>query len=174
MGHRRFANQYPVLSDLATVPLNILSGIYGSQHNIQNAIYGHETGKLEAYGLDAGNLVREHRQEDWTGEGQFAYGTAMSILDSTAAAFMSKAIPGLGGAALGGSAYNSKLREALDRGLSYDKAQKTAIAAGVLEMLFEELSIEKLFKVGEAGSIGELAGNILKQAGFEASEEMFL
>ena len=93
--------------------------------------------------------------------------------DSLAAGLVSKGTGvNIGGVALGGSAYNSAYREALDRGLDTAHAQATAIASGAFEMIFETLSIERLIAIKDAKSIGQAALNALKQGGFEASEEI--
>ncbi|MBR0081551.1 MAG: hypothetical protein IJP98_02290 [Clostridia bacterium] len=171
---REFAKNLPVVSDILSVPINLLSGMVGPIVVWGRALQGSEMSKEEINRLNFAGLIRESRSEDWSEEGQFLYGTGMSMLDSAAAAGISKAtgITWLGGAMLGGAAFNAALREGTERGLSQAQARITATAAGALEMLFETLSIDRLLRIGEAGTLKEIVINVLKQAGVEASEEV--
>lgn len=173
---RKFAKNYGLLADIASVPINLATGMIGPSANVGSSLSGKGVGRMEAAALDFGGIIREQRQEGMSDTGRFIYGTGMSIADSMVAALLTGGggdqLVSLGGLALGGSAYNSTYREALDRGLDTNHAQATALAAGVFEMMFEEMSLEKLVKIKDAASIAEFALNALKQAGFETSEEV--
>ena len=169
---REYAKQNGFLADLVSIPANLAFGFAGPVQNVSDAIRGYDVGKMSAYRNDMAGLIREHRQEGMSDTGRFWYGTLSSMGDSTVAALLSKAVPGLGGAALGGSAYNSAYREALDRGLDEQHAQLTAISSGALEMLFEEVSIEHLINMKSPGSMKQALVNVLVQGGVEASEEV--
>ena len=170
---RQAAQKYGLLTDILSVPVNLLSGIHGPISNLSDRIYGYDVGKYKAARNDISGIYREQRQAGMNGTDSFAYSTAMSMADSTVSALLTKAFGGpLGEFALGGSAYNSAYREALERGMNQRDASVNAIASGVLEALFEHISLDKLIKTGPAGSGKEVVKNILIQAGIEGSEEV--
>lgn len=128
--------------------------------------------------------------------GQFAYGTGSSIARS----LYGMAIGGAVGESMqavgasdratkimmqlatlpsfGGSAYASTLKEALGSGMGEEQAQNYAIASGINEMLFEELSLDKAWgsyaatKAGKT-NLAKRIFNVIAQAGIEGSEEVF-
>lgn len=170
---RQAAQKYGLLTDILSVPVNLLSGIHGPISNLSDRIYGYDVGKYKAARNDIAGIYREQRQAGMNGTDSFAYSTAMSMADSTVSALLTKAFGGpLGEFALGGSAYNSAYREALERGMSQHDASMNAVASGVFEALFEHISLDKLIKTGPAGSGKEVVKNILIQAGIEGSEEV--
>lgn len=101
----------------------------------------------------------------------FVYNTAMSGADSLA---LGQMFGPAGGVILGLSAAASATNDALDRGLSKDKAFWNGITAGVFEGLFETISIGNFnaLKEGAATSIRAIAKNIGKSMLVNASEEI--
>ena len=77
-------------------------------------------------------------------------------------------VPG-GTALLGGSAASQGVLDALERGANDSQALSMGILNGTFEMLFEEVSLDKLLK----GSTGSWIKDILQQGGVEGSEESF-
>lgn len=136
---------------------------------------------------------------EWAGNAaNFLYGTVMSMADSATVAMISGGIgevlegagvaaematkigSAIGGTLLGGSAFNSAYQEALQNGLTPDKARVTAVGNGLNEMLFETLSIGTLLeKTGKSvlkpskNAWVNLFVNSAVQAGVEGSEEVF-
>ena len=134
--------------------------------------------------------------------GQFAYGVGSSTAKSLWSMYLGGAVAGgiteamgLTGTAanvvgrivpqlvtlpsFGGSAYATTLKNQLDKGMGQDQAQAYAVMAGINEMLYEELSLDKaqaayLKGLGSASAAGKkaLIKNALSQAGIEGSEEV--
>lgn len=95
------------------------------------------------------------------------YQLGMSMVDSGAIALMTMAgIPG-GTALLGGSAASQGVLDALEKGASDSQALSMGILNGTFEMLFEEVSLDKLVN----GNSGKLIRDMLVQGGVEGSEE---
>ena len=97
------------------------------------------------------------------------YQLGMSMADSAAVAGLSLAgIPG-GTALLGGSAASQGVLDALERGANDTQALSMGVLNGTFEMLFEEVSLDKLLN----GRTGSIVKDILQQGGVEGSEEFF-
>lgn len=97
------------------------------------------------------------------------YQLGMSMVDSAAIAGLAAAgIPG-GTALLGGSAASQGVLDALEAGANDSQALTMGILNGTFEMLFEEVSLEKLLKGNATGIIK----SILQQGAVEGSEEFF-
>lgn len=106
-----------------------------------------------------------------TGLGQL-YQIGMSMADSLAA----RAVTGGTKAStwiLGGSAATAGMQDAKERGADDVTALILGGLNGAFEKLFEDLSLDKLIKMKDPGTIKAALGNIVKQMGIEASEEMF-
>lgn len=123
--------------------------------------------------------------------GKFAYGAGVSTLKSAEAMAIGNYLSGALGIdaasklgqlttlpMFGASAFASTLADAQKKGYSAELATEKALASGVAEMLFEELSLDKAWgtlKNAKAGK-GGLAKRILDVfmgAGIEGSEEVF-
>lgn len=185
------------------VAAQLTAAKYNTAQNMRGAI-GNEVGNIVTE--KTSNLGKGF--SEWLGgAANFMYGTNMSMIDSGTVALISsglgnvfsgalkgfgvgaemaakiggKAGSVLGGAILGGSAYNSAYDEALQRGLSPEKARMTAFGNGVNEMLFESLSLDLLvsrFKTGDMLKVSKNGFvnwfvNTLVQGGVEGSEEIF-
>lgn len=97
------------------------------------------------------------------------YQLGMSMADSAAIAGLAAVgIPG-GTALLGGSAASQGVLDALEAGADDTQALTIGILNGVFEMLFEEVSLEKLLK----GNTKGIVRSILEQGAVEGSEEFF-
>jgi len=94
-----------------------------------------------------------------------SYQLAMSMVNSLAS----------GGATilLGGSAAISGIEEALERGANQWQALGVGLLYGAAEMIFEKVSLDRLFDTQSPKGWKDAILNILKQGGVEASEEMF-
>lgn len=119
------------------------------------------------------------------------YGAGMSVLDSVAATAVGgvagKALGSLGTSAkvagtaskfassalLGSSAANSTMHDVAERGGTESQALAAGTAAGIFESLFESVSIGNFNKLKEVDpkSLKDVAFNLLKSAGVNASEE---
>lgn len=88
--------------------------------------------------------------------------------DQAAAEVLSK----LGLALMGSSAAASDYRESVAAGMDEDRAKLHALAAGVEEALFEEVSLDKLIKMDTSGGLKAALKNWLVQSGIEGSEEL--
>jgi hypothetical protein len=93
--------------------------------------------------------AREGTKENWNGvKGEkfwdFVYDTGMSGADSLAAAGISFVLPGAGEVILGASAAANTANDLLDRGVSGGNVILGSLTAGVLESVFEHVSIGQL------------------------------
>ena len=88
--------------------------------------------------------------------------------DKAAAEVVSK----LGLVLMGSSAAASDYRESVAAGMDDDRAKLHALAAGVEEALFEEVSLDKLVSMDTSGGFKALVRNWLVQSGVEGSEEL--
>lgn len=121
--------------------------------------------------------------------GRFVYNVGISTAKSAIAASIGGAVTGafgLTGTAasvvgnmvtlpqFGTSAYASTLQEDQAKGISRENATKHAMAAGAAEMLFEIVSLDKVWEIaGKSGkaTAKEVVKDVLVQAGIEGSEE---
>ena len=116
------------------------------------------------------------------GAGDF-YQTVGSVVQSAAVAApailagrydtaAAETIGKLGLALMGSSAAASDYRESVAAGMDEDRAKLHALAAGVEEALFEEISLDKLIKMDTSGGLKSALKNWLVQSGIEGSEEL--
>lgn len=188
-----------VEQSLVSIPVNLAQGVTGVAHTMTTQQDDPIAANLGARKYNTAQSMRDVVSEDMSEFGKFAYGTGMSMADSmTVAAIsggigsiaeglgVSAAVAGkigsaLGGSLLGGSAFNSAYSEALDRGLSPDKARATALGQGINEMLFEAVSLDLVVSQFQHGGVLKVAKNrwvnwavnSLVSAGVEGSEEVF-
>lgn len=105
------------------------------------------------------------------------YNLGMSIVDSAAAALLTKGLgaigvpqklaSGLGSSLLGGNAASQGMIEAIANGATDEQALQLGLMNGLYESLFEAVSIDNLTKDTATGFFKTM----LKQGGIEASEE---
>lgn len=127
-----------------------------------------DTSNMEVTNFVSG--VRENVAEDMGGVGSFLYNTGMSIADSAFQVGM------LGSAAtyfMGMSAASNQMKNIIERGGTNQQAIVGGLAAGAAEALFEHFSIDQLLKAKNVTGIKSLLKETAKQAGVEASEEVF-
>ena len=104
--------------------------------------------------------------------GSFLYQTGMSMADSAVVALLGSLGVPQPGIILGSSAAVNATLNAKERGLTDAQALTTGLASGIAEMLFEEISLEKIIHPTTAKSVGGVFKNILRQAFTEGSEEV--
>ena len=187
-----------VRQSLFSVPVNLTEGVTGVAHTMTTQQDDPVAAMIGARKYNTAQSMRDVVSEDMSEFGKFAYGTGMSMADSmTVAAIsggigsiaeglgVSAAVAGkigstLGGSLLGSSAFNSAYAEALDRGLSPDKARATALGQGINEMLFEAVSLDLVVSQFQHGGVLKVAKNRWVNwavnagvsAGVEGSEEL--
>ena len=167
-GIQGVAKEHPVLSSVLSPAVSLFSaGEY-----VTDAIKGDDRNMM----ADINSVIRGtvSEQVDWEignwDAFDFVYNTGMSMADSIVSTTL---LGGAGGVALGLSAAAQATNDALDRGLTKEKAFWNGITAGVFEGLFETVSIGQFsaLKEGASTSIKDLAKNIGKSMLVNASEE---
>ena len=168
---------------LTTVPATIAGGIGNIIATTGEAITGEEYNPYSPLRTPS-NFATDVRQ--YVGEdiakategfevlGQnipsFLYQTGMSMGDTLVGG------NGLGVAysfVAGSSAYQQKAKEMKEAGEDEGTIFATAFASGAAEVIFEYLSLEKLFSIKNVDSKLKIIKNAAAQAGFEGSEELF-
>lgn len=101
-----------------------------------------------------------------------AYNAVVSDLASKAGQF---ALGQMYTPLMGGSAYASTYKDAIEKGLDKNSAKLTALASGAAEVIFEYISFDKLqsLQPKNADSIKTVAKNMAKQFAVEGSEEVW-
>jgi len=100
----------------------------------------------------------------------FLYQTAMSMGDS---ALQAAALGPASLAFMGGSAAATQMQDIIARGGNNQQALVGGLAAGIAEAAFEKLSLENFLKPKTISGWKSLVKETAKQAGIEASEEVF-
>ena len=98
------------------------------------------------------------------------YQTAQSVGGSLAAAQMGGGVANI---LFFGSAAKHGTEDAMARGATEEQALGLGFLNGAAEVLGETLSVERLIKIRDTGTVRRALWNILTQAGIEASEEGF-
>lgn len=177
--NRRLAEVAPVASSVLSPVASVMGGAVSAVDLAAQGAKKLVTGENIDYNSRAQQIgrtaedIRETVAENIESPvGQFFYNTGMSALDSLAAGTMGPVIAGI---ALGAGAGASTARDVAARGGSDGQALLAGVAAGVAEGLFEKLSIGefKALKDVPVTSVKTLVGNVLKQMGVNASEELF-
>lgn len=182
------AREHPVLSSAASVLLSPTQGLdyldlllSNRGHNDPNDLEQYRP--LDVYNMGPTNYVSTVRgtvsgelEKRFPAElfGQniasFLYQTGMSVADSAAQ------VAAFGPAAtyfMGGSAAANQAKNVLERGGSNAQALWSGLAAGAAETFFEKFSVDQLLKPKTINNWKNLLTETAKQAGVEASEEMF-
>jgi len=98
----------------------------------------------------------------------FLYDTGMSMADTVAGS----AMLGPGYSVIAGTnSFQQTAKELVEAGEDADTVFKTALVSGMAEVVFEYVSIDKLLKIDNVDSLGNVIKSALKQAGVEATEE---
>ncbi len=127
-----------------------------------------DTSKMEVTNFVSG--VRENVAEDMGAIGSFLYQTGMSIADS---AFQVGTMNQAATVFMGMSAASNQMKNVIERGGTNNQAIYSGLVAGVAEALFEHISIDKLLSPKYVGNFKGWIKDSFKQAGVEASEEVF-
>lgn len=183
------AKSHPVLASIATIPASATK-LMGAKKVLENAFEGSDVPLNYNSPYFAGNnfvnTTRETVMDNYDWEGKITnidwfdqiYSTAMSTGDS----LLNMALTGgtkMGGVVLGVTAMSDTAQEVARNGGSKEQALLTGVIAGINEMLWENVSIGQFKSLAEKGiknlvskkGVKTLAGNILKSAGVNASEE---
>ena len=185
---QQYAQEHPVLSTIDTIFASPFQGI----DYLKVALSGFGTSDIDdlesyvpmnVYDMETTNFVSTVRAEvakeieentNWNLFGQnvasFLYQTATSIADSTTQIYT------LGSAAMwimGMSAAANQAKSVIERGGTREQAFWGGLAAGAAEAIFESFSIESLLSEKSVTGIKSWLTETMKQAGVEASEEMF-
>ncbi len=178
--------QHPFLESLASVPKGVAGGAMAAVGIADSAIDNESVEKIGItdQGLDYNNEFSKLQRQAQSGRDEFTdthdwmigdydvgdmlYNTAMSGLESGAAAF----VPG-GAAILGVNAATAKANELAQRGLSTDKSIVGGVVAGSIEMICESKSIGNIKALQEvdAKTFKDVALNIAKSMGVNFQEE---
>lgn len=162
-GKADYAADHPVLGTLGSIG----AGFLGAIAEPGNAIAGNTN-----YMAELGDTMRAGVADSIDSDfGKFLYNTGVSGLQSLAAGTL---LGPAGGVALGLSAMSSTRNDLLRRGADTKTATMAGIAAGIFEGLFETISLGQFGALKEVpvNSFKDLALNLAKSAGVNASEEM--
>lgn len=175
---RAYAEDRPVGSSVASVPLNLMSGAGGVDvlgKKIGKMISGSEAPiNFQSAAMipsAAAQEIRSTVSEDMSATGSMLYNVGMSIADSAAIVGMSAFGIHGGSALLGSSAATSTMRAASERGASENQAIVLGLIAGAAEAFFEKYSIESLLKPNGAKGAKAFFENFFKQGVTEMTEE---
>lgn len=178
------ADSGPVASTLMSalsVPMNIFGTFTGAVDTVGDAIQGKEYNPYGYYKMptnysaDTRKYVGENIAEETEGFeifGQnipsFLYQTGMSVADSAVGATMF----GSGfSVVMGTSAAQQRAKELKEAGASPEEIARGSVASGIVEMLWEKVSLDNLISMKNSDSLLGVVKNTLKQAGIEGSEE---
>lgn len=103
----------------------------------------------------------------------FVYDAGMSIFDN----LINQAVWGDVGematlASMGASSAASSYNDAIDRGADVNEAMAAGTMAGLAEVIFEKVPLEKFLDLVQGKSSGKFVMELLRQSGIEAAEEM--
>lgn len=168
----------------ASIPASVLGGGFGLGEDIANLLTGEDINpysKSHAFGNFA-NAVRTETAKDideWAGGKEiplinFGAGDAYQSLMSMGDMFLGGALgPEAYGYLMGTSAAQSKMKELYEQGASEKQILAGSLLSGAAEMVFEEVSLDKLLSAAKPLTKVEFVKQVLAQAGVEGSEEFF-
>lgn len=163
-----FGSVFETLGSGVEYGLNLLTGNSDRRSKLAAAASGAREGTKSHWDGAAG-------EEVW----DFLYDTGMSAVDSLAAAGISAVVPYAGEVLLGASAAASKANELLDSGATGANVVVGSLAAGILEAVFERISIGNLESMATKNISGILKASGftkegLKQVGAEVGKSIFV
>lgn len=181
----------------ADVLVSPITGLMATAESLKRPFYADPSAPVNTYSdlyrlQNASEAVEQNITDKIDNKfGKFFYGAGVSTLKSAEAMAIGGALSGALGIdaasklgqlttlpMFGASAFASTLSEAQKKGFSAEMATQKALASGIAEMLFEELSLDKAWgtiKNAKSG-VGGLRKRILDVfmgAGIEGSEEVF-
>ncbi|MDE6876025.1 MAG: hypothetical protein K2P87_16460 [Lachnospiraceae bacterium] len=170
------------LMSVAAVPAGMVGGIKSTVQTLRDKIKGKETNPyapaydLTNFSANVRDAVGSNIEEgtDWEIGGvnvaRFAYDTGLSMVESAVgAATFGKSFT----LVMGMSAASQKMKELKDAGAAENEVILGSAAAGIAEALFEKVSLDNLLTPKSADSFRSWVKETAKQAGIEASEEVF-
>lgn len=185
---KKLAEDHPVLSSAATVPVNLMAAISGTVGQLQGA--ARATGRYS--GLDPNETgtaldkfsgaVRGQVAQDISGDiydeagnkvsdggalrqlGSYAYQGGMSFLDSTARMLAGGGSTGISSAIAAMGGFSSALQKYSAQGADPAQAILAATASAGIEYITEKLPTEKVMQLFQKGSDKSVVKDILKQA----------
>ena len=170
-----YAQEHPVLASMRTVLNAPVQGAGMLEMGVEK-LFGRD---VDLYDPRL-NLSRETEATRGTvaqnlgGVGGFLYNTGMSMVDNLANMAV---YGGLGSIAttisMGAGSAASAFNSAVERGASENQAMGAAALSGIAEALFEKVSLDNVITLARGGGLKTVVGNIAKQSGIEASEELF-
>ena len=172
-----------VTGSVLTVPWNVIGAPIGFVDSTARKLKGEEINPYSGSHVlgNVSDAIRDTTREKLettfedaevlgTNVPAFLYDTTLSIGESALGVGMfgkgASVVMGMGAA-------NSAAKELKEAGASEDQILKGAAISGAAEMLFEKFSIDGLLKTKNADTLGKVVRNTFKQAGVEASEEIF-
>lgn len=179
-----------LVRNASTVPDKVAGGIAGYIDNVSHYIAGEDiepysnihgaslsaTATREAAGETLDKKAGAEDANRWAVKPSQLYQGVMSAADMATAMIVG---PEVYGASMGMSAAEDTARDLWEQGEDNDTINALSTAAGTAEMLFEELSLDKIIKIsnlaGESTAKGLVKNyllNMVKSSGIEASEEV--
>lgn len=168
--------------NIASVPMSVLGGLPAIVDDAVNIVKGKDINPY-SFGHVMQNVSQDTRSataedlNELTNNTELlgitlgdAYQSVMSTADSAVGVALGS---GVYGVLMGMGAASSEARELYEKGASKGQIAWGGILAGAAEMIFEKVSIEHFFKLGNPKSKLQIVKNLLSQGGFEASEEVF-
>lgn len=152
--------------------LSVATGLargYGYVGQLGDVLRGKEIDPNASYNIFSNmtGTLRDTVSKDWGPVGSFAYDTGMSMADFLAAAAASLG-SGFASLILGTGAASDATIDALERGVSSNRAFFIGTAAGAIEVATEKMSIDELFKNPTKEGIKQYVKQNIKS---EATEE---
>ena len=181
----------------ADVAVSPITGLMATAESLKRPFYADPSAPVNTYSSlyalqNASNAVEQSVSNQIDSKlGKFAYGTGVSALKSGEAMLIGNYLGGAFGIdaasklgqlttlpMFGASAFAQTLQESQAKGFSPEMATQKALASGMAEMLFEELSLDKAWgtlknaKLGKGG-LSKRILDVFMGAGIEGSEEIF-
>lgn len=170
-----------VAMSVLSVPSRIVGAFAGTVDSVSDYIEGKEYNPYGYYKMptnyanDTREYVGENIAEETEGMelfGQnipsFLYQTGMSVADSAVGATM---FGSSFSAIMGMSAAQQRAKELKEAGASPEEIARGSVASGIIEMLWEKVSLDNLLKTKNPDSLLKIIKETAKQAGIEGSEE---
>lgn len=181
---KEFAQEHEVIASTASVVLSPFEGMNGVVNSISSKVKGEKIARHDVYSKSDvyRSGVSEEIRESGHDKLAFVYDTGMSMADTGVLIGTSVLSGGLTGAGqavasatiMGSKAYTSTLNDALDRGLSDDKAILLASASGLTETAMESYSLGHLMNLeGKMGAKVLEKGAMIEASKGQASAKLF-
>lgn len=185
-GFSKFQEEHPVLSNLASIPLEFMGGIASGAQALTDAIdsasgesaYRNRDTNMGGYQMSAASqVIRQQTKQDILGEDpnlfnkalSYLYGGTMSAVDNLLRIY---SLGDVGSLAMAGfSSFGSGYQEAAQRGASPSEAFLYGGIEGALEIVTEKVSLDRFLNSPSRDSIKAIAKDALMQGLVEVSEE---